>query len=344
MSYNSIVIKKLREKLGDRVKEQEPLAKHVHFRIGGPATYFFEAKNSNEIEQAVDAAQEFGVPFFVLGGGSNVLVSDQGFDGLVIKAANREIKIEQSNVFVEAGAPLALVANKAAEAGLSGFEWAATMPGTVGGAVRGNAGCFGSEMKDVVKKVDVLVPQKPFFNSRELENGGGEEKWMKKEFPKDDCMFAYRDSIFKHMDPAPIVLSAELQLQKEYSATCAARVQEFLETRASSQPLATATAGCMFKNFEFKDQNEIAKLVEHTQIPESFIAMKRIPAGWIIDQLGLKGQKIGNAQISEKHGNFFLNLGGATADEMVQLIALVKTRARNEYGVQLQEEVQYIGF
>lgn len=343
VGYNEGMLEKLREKLGEGMRENESLAKHTNFRIGGPARYFFEAKNAAEIEWAVDAAAEVGVLVFVLGSGSNVLVSDAGFDGLVIKMANREVVIDGDKIIADAGAPLALVANKAAEAGLAGLEWAATVPGTVGGAVRGNAGCFGGEMKDVVARVEVLAPDSLLNHSIELESGGG-GRWRRIELTKVECGFGYRESVFKKMNPAPIILSVTLRLRKEDPAVCAARVKEFLQTRAASQPLATATAGCMFKNFEFKDREDIAKLEARAPIPKEFMATKRIPAGWIIDQLGLKGHKIGQAQISEQHANFFLNLGGATADEMVQLIALAKTRARNEFGIQLQEEVQYVGF
>jgi UDP-N-acetylmuramate dehydrogenase len=121
-------------------------------------------------------------------------------------------------------------------------------------------------------------------------------------------------------------------------------VEEKLALRKEKQPLGASSAGCLFKNFEFQEESEIEKLKKRAQVPQTFIDAKRIPAGWVVEQLGLRGHRIGDAQISEKHGNFVLNLGAATADHVVQLIALIKTRARNEFAIQLPEEVQYIGF
>lgn len=302
--------------------------------------------------KAVVAAHEFGVPFFVLGGGSNVLVSDAGFDGLVIKAANRNYVIPAKEgirtgssiksgmtVAAEAGVLSAFLARKTAEAGLTGFEWAISLPGTIGGAVRGNAGCFGGEMKDVISRVHVLITKPPRNDSRELG-----ERLEVKEFTNKECQFGYRDSIFKHREPARIILSAELALTQDDPKACLERIEATLRLRKEKQPLDASSAGCLFKNFEFRNRSEIAKLESKVKVPEEFIAARRIPAGWVIDQLGLKGKRIGDIQVSEKHGNFMTNLGKATADEVVQLAALIKTRARNDLGIQLHEEVQYIGF
>lgn len=326
--YSTGMIDQLQKLLG-RITENEPLLKHTNFRIGGPATYFFEATSSDELVKAVEAAQELGLPFFVLGGGSNVLVSDEGFPGFVIKAANRGYVIRApSAVSVESGVLSAFLARKTAEAGLTGFEWAISLPGTIGGAVRGNAGCFGGEMRDVVKSVDVFDPQKT-------------ESYKLK---AESCQFGYRDSLFKHMDPAPIVLSVELELKQDDPKACLAQLEEKLRLRKEKQPLEASSAGCIFKNFEFHDRSEIAKLESVVTVPEEFIAMKRIPAAWLIDQRGLKGKRIDDAMVSEKHGNFIMNLGKATASDVVQLVSLIKLKVRNEFGVQLQEEVQYVGF
>ncbi|MDP3985777.1 MAG: UDP-N-acetylmuramate dehydrogenase, partial [bacterium] len=268
----------LEEKLSG-LKQNEPLAKQVNFRIGGPARYFFEAASQEDFLKAVQAATECRVPFFVIGGGSNVLVSDAGFDGLIIKSANRKLEIRPDGIVVaEAGIPSALVARKTAEAGLTGFEWAVSLPGTIGGAVRGNAGCFGGEIKDVVKNVDAFDVQKS----------------VKRQVSSVKCEFKYRDSIFKRSTPNLIVLSVELQLAKDDPAACVARVEEKLAARREHQPLESSSAGCLFKNFEFQDEREIEKLKKVTDVPQEFISAKRIPAGWIIDQLGLKGHQIGD--------------------------------------------------
>lgn len=307
--------------------ENEPLSKHVNFRIGGPAKLYALAKSSDEIVEAVTKAQAEDMPFVVLGGGSNILPSDNGYDGMVIQAANRSWNIDGETVTAEAGVPSAFLARKTAEAGLAGFEWAISLPGTVGGAVRGNAGCFGGETKDVVKSVEIL----------HVTDGGVERKTI----TNAEAQFGYRESVFKQNDD--IVLSVTLKLKHEDAATVMERLEGILAKRKTDQPAGEATAGCMFKNFEYQDESEIEKLKSAVgDIPEAFLEMRRIPAGWLIDQLGLKGQKIGGASVSEKHGNFLLNDGTATASDVVQLISLIKMKVRNTYGIQLSEEVHYL--
>jgi UDP-N-acetylmuramate dehydrogenase len=319
---------RLEETFGQKLKRDEPLSKHVNFRLGGPASWYLEASSSDEVVSAVEAAIADGVPYVVLGGGSNTLPSDEGFKGLVIRAANRNWKIEGSRVIAEAGAPTAFLARKAAEAGLTGLEWAATLPGTIGGAVRGNAGCFGGETKDVVVSVEILRPR-----------AGRAERLR---LAAADCQFGYRDSVFKR--GSDIVLSAELGLRQAPKEECLAKLEAVLARRKAEQPTDFSSAGCMFKNFEYKDEGDIAKLRGRLDVPEGFLARKRIPAGWLIEQADLKGKRLGGAMISEKHGNFLVNAGGATASDVLQLISLVKMRIRDDYGIQLEEEVQLLGY
>jgi len=164
------------------------------------------------------------------------------------------------------------------------------------------------------------------------------------EFENKDCGFSYRNSIFKRMDPKPIILSVVLELKKSSRAEVVLKMKENEKKRQEKQPLGKKTAGCFFKNVEFKDESEILKLTKAADVPKEFLDAKRIPAGWIIDQLGLKNYKIGGAEVSDKHASFIINAGDATADDVVQLVAFIKTRARNEFGINLQEEVQYVGF
>ncbi len=324
-------IKHLKERFGDRLRENEPLSKHVNIRIGGPARWYLEARSSEEIVEAVRAAKADVVRFAILGGGSNTLPSDEGFDGLLIQAANRNWSIESnlkpqtSNVYAEAGVLSAFLARKTAEAGLTGFDWAVSLPGTIGGAVRGNAGCFGGETKDAVVEVETLRPDGSVVR-----------------YANAECDFGYRDSIFKHHDE--IILSATLALKPAPKEECLARLESALSKRKAEQPLEFSSAGCMFKNFEYRDESEIAKLKERSDVPKEFLERKRIPAGWLIEQADLKGKKIGGAAVSGKHGNFLVNTGSATASDVVQLISLVKMKIRDEYGIQLEEEVQLLGF
>jgi UDP-N-acetylmuramate dehydrogenase len=330
---------------GACLHENELMSKHTNFRIGGPAKWFVEVKSVDELKHVLKIASENGVSYFVFGGGSNILVNDKPFDGIVIKIAMRGIVIDnlslrgsqalfykgaesdRSNLFrvrAEAGALSSSVARETAKAGLSGLTWAISLPGTIGGAVRGNAGCFGGETKDRLVEIELLRD--------------GEVVTAK----KDDLKFGYRDSSIKHS--SDIVLSATFELEKGDSEKLLSELDQKLTSRKSSQPLDAGSAGCMFKNYEIKSDEELLRLKQKLDVPSEMEKAKRISAGWLIDQLDLKGKQIGGAKISEKHGNFLVNTGGATADDVVQLIAFIKTRARNEFGINLEEEVQYVGF
>ena len=254
-----------------------------------------------------------------------MLVNDEGFDGLAIKMSNRDYSIEDGIVQADAGVLSGFLARKTVDAGLVGFEWAISLPGSIGGAVRGNAGCFGGEMKDVVTEVKVLRDGDVVV----LEN--------------QELQFGYRESSVKHS--SDIVLSVTMRLKQTGDIDALKKkMAGVLDKRKMNQPLYGSSAGCIFKNYEIKDLKDIEKLQKDADIPDSMIENKQIAAGWIIEQLGLKGKKIGDAMISEEHGNFLINSGNATASDIAQLIAFVKTRARDTFGITLQEEVQYIGF
>lgn len=314
----------LQDIVGSRVLENEPLSKHTNFRIGGSAKWLVEVRGVEELQQVIDLAQKNSIPYVVFGGGSNTLASDAGFDGIVIKIAMRTYDIYGTRVVAEAGVLSSALARATANAGLKGLAWAISLPGTIGGGVRGNAGCFGGEMKDLLVKIDVLRD--------------GEIV----ELTKDELQFSYRESVLKQS--TDVVLSASFELEEGDEQELKAELDNKLMKRKSSQPLDAGSAGCLFKNYEIKDEQESQRLTQKLDIPSEMLSARRISAGWLIDQLGLKGKQIGKAKISEKHGNFIVNLGGATADEVVQLVALIKTRARNEFGIQLDEEVAYIGF
>ena len=315
----------LQGRFGAQFKEHEPLAKHVNMKIGGPAKFFVEAKTSQDIADAVHLAKENGVKFFILGGGSNTLVADDGFDGLVIKLANRGITINGELVTAEAGAISATVARQTATAGLRGFEWAVSLPGTIGGAVRGNAGCFGGETKDALVSVKLLRNGKMI------------------EVPVDELKMAYRSSALKELGNQDVVLEATFKLTPGDKAEALALIEANLDKRKKTQPLGSASAGCMFKNFEYTDESILDKLKQDADIPEVMLKTKRLAAGWLIDQAGLKGTKMGEAMVSTEHGNFLMNTGKATASQIAELISLVKMKIRNNYGIQLEEEVQFLG-
>lgn len=321
---------------GDRLKENEPMSKHTNFRIGGPARWFAEVKSAEELSRAMKVLKENGFAnanelananqfaYYILGAGSNTLVSDEGVTGIVLQMAMRDVAIQGTTVVAGAGAISAGLARQTAEAGLAGFEWAISLPGTVGGAVRGNAGCFGGEMKDVVRSVHV------WRDDQILELG------------LNDLAFAYRDSAIKHSND--IIIDATLELRPGNAEESKAKLAETLGKRKMSQPLYAGSAGCMFKNYEIKDDEELDKFKDELMLPPAMVDKRQISCGWLIDRMDLKGMKIGGAQISPEHGNFIINSGDATASDVLQLISLVKTAARERYRIQLHEEVQLMGF
>lgn len=310
------------------MQESEPLARHTVFKIGGPAEGYVEAKTPDDLVAAVDEARKAGRPWIVLGAGSNMLVSDHGFPGMVVHPVGGRIRVAGTKLIADAGAPMARAVAEAARAGLSGFEWAIGVPGTIGGSVSGNAGCFGSEMKDVVESVAV-------FNA----NHGSMEQW-----DGAACQFGYRESVFKRR-PELVVLWATLALRPGDPASGQRLMRAHTARRAETQDIGTQSAGCIFKNIPWvRGDVDPERLIGRHPELAPFRQNPAIPAGFLIDRVGLKGCSIGRAEISGRHGNFFLNTGGATAEEVVMLIGLAKERVHRHYGLLLEEEIRYIGF
>jgi len=254
-----------------KFRKNVPLKNYTTFKIGGPAKYFFEAKRKEELIEAIKLAKKLELPFFILGGGSNLLVSDKGFDGLVIKF----------------GQPLSSYVSK-------GLEWAVGIPGTVQGAVYSNAGAFKKSMKDVVKEVEVFDTK-----TEKIKN-----------FKSKDCKFGYRDSIFKK-NKNLIILSIKIKSKKSNRK----KIKQYLDYRKKTQPLNLPSAGSIFKNPPAKS------------------------AGELIEKCGLKGKRIGNVKISEKHANFIVNLGNGKAKDVKKLIKIIKNKVKNKFGVTLKEEI-----
>lgn len=316
----------LKEKFGAKLKINEIMSGHTTFKIGGPAKYFLAVESSEKLVQAIKTAKSENLKYAIIGSGSNLLVSDLGFDGLVIKMLDVRCKISDGrHILAGSGLSLGQLSKTAGDNELMGLEWARGMPGTVGGAIVMNAGCFGWETKDNVAKVKYF-------------DGVGV-----KELDNIDCQFGYRDSIFqKH--PEWIVLEADLKLEKGDKEEIKKKTQEYLNKRNEHLPQ-EPSAGSIFKKYKIsKDEklrDELVKIIEKER-PE-FLQGDYIPSGWLIEQAGLKGKTIGRAQVSEKHANFIVNLGGATAENVIMLIAVIKEKIRNEFGINLQEEVMYLG-
>ncbi len=305
------------------VKRNIPLKNHTAFRIGGPARYFFEAKSKDDLLLALKMAKRFNLPFFnsrvkrgsqssrrakrggvfILGGGSNLLVSDKGYKGLVIKMMNDDYRILKNEIIAGAGILLGRLVIVATEHGLSGLEWSFGIPGTVGGAIFGNAGAFGKSMKNVIRKVEVFNAKNLKFETYNLK----------------DCRFDYRESVFKKKKNL-IIVSVFLKLKKGKKSEIKKRMEKNIDYKKSNQPLNYPSAGSVFKN---PDKKSAAKLIE---------------------DCGLKGKKIGKAKISWKHANFIVNLGGARAENVKNLINFTKKAVKKRFGVSLKEEIQYLGF
>lgn len=306
------------------VKEDILLAAYTTFKIGGPAKYFFIAEDKNDLIKAIKVAKEFNLPFFILGGGSNLLISDKGYKGLVIKLQAESYKLQAKNIiYVDAGIFLGKIVKLVSDNSLAGLEWAAGIPGTIGAAVYGNVGAFGFAMENNVESVDAL-------DIRNLKI---------KSFSDKECRFGSKDSVFKK-NKNLIILSVLLKLKNGEKEKIQKEIKNFLDYRKKNHPLNFPSAGCVFKNYNGKIKNK--KLLRKFSELYDFNKSGRIPTSYLIDKCGLKGKVIGGAKISEKHANFIVNLGGAKAKDVIKLIKVIKQKVKAEFGIELEEEIQHL--
>ncbi len=310
-----------------RIIENRDLKDLTTFQIGGRARFFLEVKNEDDLIKVLQWAGKRRLKLFFLGGGSNILFSDEGFDGLILKMANQEFEIKKNLITGGGGLGLVKIIKEASRYGLSGLEWAAGIPGiTLGGAIRGNAGAFGFSMAESVKSV--------------LAYDTKQEEWKK--FGHKDCLFAYRNSVFKQR-PELLIWKADLELSFSESEKVKQEIKENVGKRIKIQPK-NPSAGSVFENFQFDYLKQRApSLADRAQF-EGVVKGGMVGAGWVIDQLDLRGKRMGKAQISEKHANFIINLGGASALDVIALVSYVKQKVRQNFNLQLQEEIQYVGF
>ncbi len=296
------------------IRRDRALSLHTTFRIGGPADNLVRVSTAEEVAAAVDWASQRSLPVTVIGGGSNLLVGDGGIRGLVILVRAPGKQVEESYVVEEldtavrltvpAQAPISWLGHLTAEHGWEGMEWAAGLPGVVGGAVVNNAGAHGTETKDHLESIEVF----------DLENGSV-ETW-----PKERLEPAYRHTVLK-VAPRPrrwIVLRATFVLPKGDRDELTARADEYARWRRQAQPTG-ACAGSVFTN------------------PEGTYA------GYLIEQAGLKGRTVGGVQVSELHGNFLVNTGNATANDVREMIALIQEQVLSQFAIELHPEIEQIG-
>lgn len=282
------------------IEERVPLAPYTTMHVGGPARYVVSIQTFQQLLDALSFASDKDIPIFCLGGGSNILIPDEGFPGCVLKMEARGITISGREVTAEAGAITRLVAMKAVEHGLLGLESIAGIPGTIGGAVCGNAGSFGAETKDHVARVTVLRKTT--------------RKWEQETLPKESIQFSYRSSMFKK-DRSYVIWDASFMLQQGDPEQGMQDIAKDMKLRKQKQPYDFPSMGSVFRN----------------PSPNVF-------AGKLIDEAGLKGYTIGGAMVSEKHANFIVNRGNATATDIMRLIQYVEKQVEEHSGIRLERE------
>ncbi len=298
-------IEELRAQLGDHLQEHVPLSSYTTARVGGIADAMIAVGSGEELERVVTTLWKLKVPFFILGSGANVLVSDQGYHGVVIINRAHQIIVdvdsEPPTIWAESGAIFATVARRAALRGLSGMEWAATIPGTLGGAIYGNAGAFGGDIQQSLVMAEILHPVygRQFWTTEKLEYG-------------------YRSSVLKRNPGQVVILAARLRLEHSTPESVNQKISELSAKRRGSQPPG-ASMGSMFKN------------------PVGDYA------GRLIEAAGLKGVRVGGVQVSPVHANFFVNDESATANDYWQLIQLVRQTVFEKFNVMLEMEIEPVG-
>ncbi len=288
-----------------RVLQNESMRNHTSFKIGGLADYFVTVQEVEELKFVLELSEKYDIPVTVIGNGTNLLVSDKGIRGIVLKIEISSLKVirkkDKAEITISSGYPVGKLANLAYKEELSGLEFLSGIPGSVGGALRMNAGAYGKEMKDIVVSTKYMDR-----NGKIKKLGVAEHK------------FSYRSSVFSEMKDA-IILETVLEASYGKAEEIKTKVDEYREKRLESQPLDLPNAGSTFKR---KGDIITAK---------------------IIDECGLKGYRIGDAAVSEKHAGFVVNLGNATAKDVLELTDYIKQKVKEEKGIEIELEVLYIG-
>lgn len=295
----------MREVFGDRLQESVSLAPYTSARIGGPADYLLVASSADDLAQLAQKLWDMEMTFRILGGGSNVLISDRGVRGTVILNHAREVKFleedEGPRTCAESGASLGSVARRTVDRDWLGMEWAGTVPGTIGGAIVGNAGAHRGDIAGCLEVAEIL------------QRGSNTESWSVERFE-----YGYRDSILKRNPGDFVVLSGTFRLERADTSLAKAKLEEFMAYRQRTQP-AGASWGSMFKNPPDRS------------------------AGRLIEAAGLKGLQVGGARVSTKHANFFINLGDASASDVLRLVNAVRQQVKDRFEIELELEVELFG-
>jgi len=303
------------------IKENIYLKDLSTFKIGGKAKYVVFAENNDDIIEALRFAQDKDLSIGIIGAGCNLLITDDNIDGLILKMNTKAINITNTQVFAEAGVSLAALTASAHKSGLIGLEWAPSVPSSIGGAIRGNAGAFGGETKDRLKSVKI------YRNGEILD------------IDADALDFQYRYSYFKSAQNRDIILGGTFELELGDISASQKQIRDNIIKKNQNQPVGVACSGCIFKNYE-GDIN--LDLIDKYPELQNFVSKGIIPSGYLIEKSGLKGFSYGGIQISEKHANYMINTGAGKFDEVLDLISIVKDKVFQEFGVMIEEEVVYL--
>lgn len=323
MSTASDAIVCLQEIADLRIATAVPLAPYTRFGIGGPARLFCETTSIKAFHEALGCVRESGMRHVVIGGGSNLIVADEGFDGAVLRFTGEHLSASpaRKRLQVQAGLSLQTLVDHTISLGFSGIETMTGIPGTVGGAIYGNAGAYGRSINECVESVSYT---------------DGEHTWM---LSNEKCEFNYRESIFKRRKDW-IILYAMLSFGEGDSLSMRQKADEIRAIRDAKYPPAMKCAGSIFKNCFF------AKLPSHVQslIPEKVVREGKVPSAWFLEQVGAKGLRVGDIQVAAYHANLIYNDGDGKSADVVKIITGLKQRVRDTFGFNIEEEVQYIGF
>ncbi len=318
MNWDAL-IEPLRRLCTGEVLRAEPMRRHTTLRVGGPAALFYKARSLDELARISEWTQQNQVPTFIMGHGSNLLVSDGGIPALVLYNACERVEVG-TLTYAETGVSFRELFLKTAQAGLSGLEFAVGIPGTLGGALVSNAGAYRSNIADLLGEIDLV--------------SGGERIQVS----PDWMQFAYRDSLLRREGAPPTTLLAvKLRLQPDRRLEILKRARHFQRQRIEKQP-PESSAGSFFKNVY---DHALAERLPN--LPEPMRKAGVVPAGYLIEACGLKGFSVGGACVSRKHANFLINRGWATATDFRKLADVIKTRVRERFGVELEEEVLSVG-
>ncbi len=329
-----------------KIQKNISLSSHTSLKIGGPADFFCRVKTKKDLMDCLTVAKKESWPTFFLGGGSNIFFSDQGFRGLVVKIDNQSLTWQDNICFAGAGNTLLTLIAAAREQNLGGMEWAFGIPANLGGAVFNNAGAFGNTLSQQIKEIEFFDSQKNLF----------------RKITPQKAFFGYRESLFQK-NPHWIIWQTTLVWEKKPSKAIQQAINFYFKQRKDKQPLNYPSAGSFFRNPSIKNLplNKKEKLIDtfakdtflknqktgkikltKEKIKEKIKREQKIPAGYLIEKIGLQGRKIGGIMVSQKHANFLVNFNQAKADDVLILSSLIKQKVRQRFNLQLFEEVQYI--